>query len=320
MPLTRKAIVEQTIACKCTERVPIWVDGVQLTHSDVLTYDLSLSDPNNPKLSEWGFRRLKAADGSWIVPKEGTLTTWPQVDAYKIPNQDFERRFRFIPAAARVCQDRYRLASFGLSGYSVYCALRGAALCFDDCLRDFDRFGEFFDEILEFETSMFDTLMRKGFHGIEFCDDWGPRKTSRITLSLWRTLFRDRYAIQIKRAKELGLHVWFSVSEEGSEFFGDLREIGVDVVRVENPMHDEVASIGRRLRSKLCFATRVESLYTPEDGISSTNEIRNMRDTLGVLTGGFIATIGANASQETIQGIAEIINKFPSGINNKYHS
>lgn len=310
--LTRKAIVDQAIAFKNPERPPIWVDGPNIGLSDVLTYDLSLGDPNDPTLSEWGFKRRRAPDGNWIVPKEGTLTTWPQVDAYALPPQDFDRRFAKIPAAAKVCGDRYRLASFGLSGYSIYSALRGANLCFDDCLRDFDRFTEFFEKILEFETDMFDTLARKGFHGVELCDDWGPRKTSRVTLSLWRVLFKERYAVQIKRAKEVGLHVWFSVSKDCYEFFGDLRELGVDVVRVEDPEHMEVASLGRRLRSKICFATRVESLYDPENQEGSYMALRNMRDCLGVLTGGFIATVGANVPLETIKGICGIVRQFPN--------
>ena len=181
--LTKKAIVDKTITFKNEERVPIWVDGPSIGPSDVLTYDLSLPDPNDPRKSEWGFKRARAADGNWIVPKEGTLTAWDQVDAFRLPEHDFQRRFRSILAAAKVGGDRYRLASFGLSGYSIYSAIRGANLCYDDCLRDFDRFTEFFEKIVEFETSMFDTIARKGFHGVEFCDDWGPRSVSRITLS-----------------------------------------------------------------------------------------------------------------------------------------
>ena len=82
--LTRKAIVDKAITFKNEERVHIWVDGPNIGPSDVLTYDLSLSDPNDPRTSEWGFKRARAADGNWIVPKEGTLTAWDQVDAFRL--------------------------------------------------------------------------------------------------------------------------------------------------------------------------------------------------------------------------------------------
>ena len=289
--LTKKAIVDKTITFKNEERVPIWVDGPSIGPSDVLTYDLSLPDPNDPRTSEWGFKRARAADGNWIVPKEGTLTAWDQVDAFRLPEHDFQRRFRSILAAAKVGGDRYRLASFGLSGYSIYSAIRGANLCYDDCLRDFDRFTEFFEKIIEFETSMFDTIARKGFHGVEFCDDWGPRSVSRITLSLWNVLFRKHYMAQIQHAKELGLHV---------------TEL-LDRIVYHDPEHMEVAAVGRRLRGKACFATRVDRLYDPSSMDVTVEQIRNMRECLGLPTGGFIATVGADVPLETVKKIAEAV-------------
>ena len=305
--LTRKALVDHAIQFKNPERVPVWVDGDNIGLSDILTYDLSLPDPNDPTLSEWGFRRVRRPDGSWVVPVEPTLPEWRQVDVYQAPPQDVKRRLARVPQAAKVCGDRYRLASFGLSGYSVYSALRGAKLSADDFLIETTRFMELMELIFEFETDMFDLLARKGFHGIEFCDDWGPRKTSRITLSLWRCLLREHYAQQFKRAKEVGLHVWFSVSAECAEFYGDLREIGADVVRVETQATKECASLGRLHRGRLCFATRVDELYGQE---TSAQTIRNVRECLGVLTGGCIATIGANVSHENIRGIYDIVKEF----------
>ncbi len=305
--LTRKALVEHAIQFKNPERVPVWVDGDNIGLSDILTYDLSLSDPNDPTLSEWGFRRVRNPDGSWFVPTEPTLPEWRQVDLYQAPPQDAKRRLARVPQAARVCGDRYRLASFGLSGYSVYSALRGYDLAAVDFLIETARFMEFMELIFEFETNMFDMLARKGFHGIEFCDDWGPRKTSRITLSLWRRLLRQCYAEQFKRAKEVGLHVWFSVSAECVEFFGDLKEIGADVVRVERPSTLDVASLGRLNRGRLCFATRVDDIYGSEN---CETTIRNVRECLGVLTGGFIATIGANVAPPEIRGIYDVVKEF----------
>lgn len=310
--LTSKAIVEHTIKFKNPDRIPIWVDGPNIGESDVLTYDLSLSnlDPEKRKLSDWGFRRLRTREGNWVVPPEGTLTNWKQVDAYKFPPLDLPRRFSRVGLAAKVCGDRYRLATMGLSGYAIYCALRGVKTCYDDCLRDSDRFEEFFEKILVYETEMFSAIARKGFHGIEFCDDWGPRKTSRITLSLWRVLFKEYYRKQIARAKEESLQVWFSIPSECLEFLDDLQELGVDVVRIENPESLEIAELGRQHRNKICFATRVDKFYNPKDLDASYENINNLRECLGVLTGGFIATVADNVPQDHIHGIRKIVSQF----------
>ena len=212
-----------------------------------------------------------------------------------------------IPAAARVCGDRYRLASFGLSGFAVYSALRGANLCYDDCLRDFDRVQEFFEKIIEFETEMFDTVARKGFHGIEFCDDWGPRKTSRLTLSLWRVLFKHFYEEQIKRAKgrapRLVQRFW-----RRRRVFGDLKELGVGVVRVETPESIEVSPISDDTATN-CALPRVDTVLSRAIPIV-VRAAASLRECLGVLTGGFIATIGDNVPQNQIRQIYSVVKQF----------
>ncbi len=308
--LSRKALVEHAIQFKNPEFVPLCVMGSRIGLSDVLTYDLSLSDPNDPNLSEWGFARKRTPEGQWIIPKEAVLDDWKQVDAYKAPPLDLKRRFSRIEEARKVCGDRYRLASFGLSGYSIYSALRGSRWSSEDYLRDTDRFNEFLDRIMEFETSLFDTLARRGFHGVEFCDGWGRQPESRITLSLWRRVMRNAYARQIKHAKDVGLQVWFSASDDSRGFIGDLKEIGADVVRVLKPKEIEVASLGRNARGRVAFATRVDELFVPGDYETSEAQIHNVRDCLGVLTGGFIATVAANVEQETIREIHGIVKSF----------
>lgn len=310
--LTSKAIVDHTIMFKNPERVPVWVDGPNIGCSDVLTYDLSLSnlDPAKSQLSDWGFQRIRTHDGNWVIPKEGVLTKWKECDNYKFPALDLSRRFSRVQLAAKVSGNRYRLATLGLSGYAVYSALRGNGLCYDDCLRDPDRFQEFFEKILEFESQMFSAIARKGFHGIEFCDSWGPRKTSRITLSLWRVLFKDFYAKQIRRAKDEKLHVWFSVPSECVDFFEDLRELGVDVVKLDKPKELEIQELSRRHRRKLCFAARVDEYYDPKDLQGSIQSIKELREKLGVLDGGFIATVADNVPSDRIQGIRKIVSSF----------
>ncbi len=306
---TRKSTVDRAILFRNPDRVPVWVDSDNIKHSDVLTYDLSLSDVDNPQKSEWGFARTKSKSGSWIVPTEPTLPEWKQVDLLQIPTMDAPRRLGGIVQMAQVCEDRYRIASFGLSGYSIYSALRGAELSTVDFLVETDRFVELMEYIFEFESDMFDLLMRKGFHAVEFCDDWGPRKTSRITLSMWRCLLKRHYAREFKLAKESGLHIWFRTSSESSEFFGDLKEIGVDVIRIEEPYKMELSEIGRLHRGKICFAVRLDELIT-DDKNAEEEMITHLFDCLGTPYGGFIATIADNVPEKKITRIAKIASQL----------
>ena len=286
---SRKALVDRAIEFRGESPIPLQVLGDHLKNSDILTYDLSLSAPSNPKLNEWGFARVKDAAGFWVVPEEPVLDQWKEVDVYQAPPIDPARLLAGIVKAATVCQDRYRLATFGLSGFSIYRALRGAKHSEVDCLIEPERFLELMELIFEFETDQFDMIARKGFHGIEFRDDWGERGVSKMTLSLWRILLKHRYAGQFKRAKESGLHVWFSTSVHCGEFFGDLKEIGVDVVRVDSPRSMEIASLGRLWRGKLCFSVRLDEML--EGGAIDPEELKRVVECLSSNGNGFIGLI-----------------------------
>ena len=296
------------------ERVPLCVQGSQIGLSDVLTFDLSLSKPNDPHTSEWGFKRERTPEGAWIVPDEPFLDKWSEVDEYKAPSVNLPRRLARVKQAAQVCGDRYRLARFGLSGYSVYRALRGKRWSSEDFLRDPERFQELMELIFEFEVNMFDGLARAGFHGVEFTDGWGSRKTSRFSLQLWRILLREGYAKVIKRAKDVGLQIWFSPSDDCVEFINDLTQIGVDVIKIESPSSLDVASLGRYHRGRVSFAVRIDELYDPNDDEGSRAMIRETQDCLGVLTGGFIGTVAANCPPEKIRVLFDIVKEF-KGLN-----
>lgn len=308
--LSRKALVERAIQFKNPDRAPVWSLGSRIGLSDILTYDFSLADQNNPNLSEWGFRRLRKQEGGWAIPKEPVLPDWRQVDAYHVPQLDWRRRLSRIEQARKVCGDRYRLARLGLSGYAIYSALRGSVLAGEDFLRDTDRFLEFMMNIMDFENSMFEMIARMGFHGVEFTDNWRPAPDSRMTLSLWRRVMAELYAKQIRLARDQKLQVWFSLSMEDVDFFGDLYEMGAHVIRIDKPSEMEVAQIGRNLHGRICFATRVDELYNPKDPEGSARLIRNVYECLGALTGGFIATVSANADVETLEGIHRVAQSF----------
>lgn len=313
--MTRQERVVKAIEFKNPDRAPVWALGPKIGRSDILTYDLSLSDPDNPKLSEWSFPRLRRRAGGWMVPEQPTLEKWKEVDAFHIPRLDFDRRFGRMKEARRVCGDRYRLARFGLSGFSVYTALRGHKLATEDYLRDPDRFTELMLRIMEFESSMFEFVKRRGFDGVEFTDNWRLTPQSNMTLSLWRVMMRPLYQRQIELARRYNLHVWFTLSMEDAEFFPDLIELGANVLRVEHPGQVEPAQFGRNLYGRVCLATRLDELYDPKDLKGSADDIRASYDCFRTPNGGFIATIGASATDETLNGIYEIAQTLTGGMN-----
>ena len=281
--LTRKGLVDHAIRFRGSSPVPFWVTGGRLKNSDVLTYDLALSKAGDPKTNEWGYPIQRGEDGLLSIPADPTLSTWDMVDEYQRPQLDPIRRLAKIGDAVKVCEDRYRLATMSLSGFAVYRALRGRDRSTDDALIETDRFLDLFDSIIEQETKMFDMLVRKGFHGIEFRDDWNIKW---MTLSLWRKLLKPRYALQIQSVRELGLHVWFSCLTSCEDYYGDLIELGVNVLRIDSPYASDISTTGRQYAGKVAFAVCLDDLA--REGSVDPERYRQIHECLSHNGNGFV--------------------------------
>ena len=91
-----------------------------------------------------------------------------------------------VPEFLETCEDRYRLASFDLSGFTVYTLLRGFENAMEDLLADLDGFAVLMDAIIDFECDLMRLAARYGFHGIHFADDWGTQSGLMISPAMWR--------------------------------------------------------------------------------------------------------------------------------------
>ena len=79
------------------------------------------------------------------------------------------------PEFFRLCEDRYRLASLDLSGFTVYMLLRGFENAMTDFLTEPQRAGRLLDTIFDWECDVMRMAARNGFDGIHFADDWGTQ-------------------------------------------------------------------------------------------------------------------------------------------------
>ena len=198
-----------------------------------------------------------------------------------------------LSAFQEACEDRYRLASLDLSGFTVYTLLRGFENAMQDFVLEPDGFGIFFDQIIDFECELMGVAGRHGFDGIHFADDWGTQSGLMISPDMWRRLFKPRYARQFALAHELGLHVWYHCCGEFLEIMEDFHEVGVDVLNIAQPNVNDIFEVGRRLRGRQCFMMPISyqtvSIQGTADEIHA--EARRLYDLLGTSEGGFIGYV-----------------------------
>jgi uroporphyrinogen decarboxylase len=300
MKTTRKELVDQSIRFNSPERVPIVFWNCDQTDGDVLLYHLAMGVPGDHasglwawSQNEWGYRLESLGDGTIGHPVKPLYPDLPLPAEIRVPELREAERMAGVPAFVETCGDRYRLASFDVSGFTVYTLLRGFENAMQDLLAEPEGFAALMDRIIGFECELMHLAARHGFHGIHFADDWGMQSGLMISPALWRELFKPRYARQFACAHELGLHTWFHCCGDFDLIMDDFHEIGADVINISQPNVVDVAAVGRRLRGRQCFMIpisyqTVSIRGTPEE---IKAEARRLYDLLGAPEGGFIGYV-----------------------------
>lgn len=265
-----------------------------------MLYHLALGAPGDgtPNVwdwseNEWGYRLESLGDGTMGHPAKPFYAELPAPAQIRLPALREAERFSALPAFLQSCGDRYRLASFDLSGFTVYTLLRG----FENAMQDFllapERFAALMDRIMDFECALMRLAAKHGFHGVHFADDWGTQSGLMISPGLWRRLFKPRYARQFALAHELGLQTWFHCCGNFAAIIDDFHEIGADVINISQPNVMDLPAVASRLRGRQCFLLpisyqTVSIQGTPEDIYA---EARRLYDLLGTPQGGFIGYV-----------------------------
>ncbi|NLS90704.1 MAG: hypothetical protein GXX96_00780 [Planctomycetaceae bacterium] len=292
--------VEDAIEFRRPDRVPVVFWNCDQAEGDVMVYHLSLGVPGDGTVNawdwstnEWGYRLEKLGDGTMGHPVEPCYRELPHADQILVPALRESERMSAVPAFFDLCEDRYRLASLDLSGFTVYTLLRGFENAMQDFLLEPDGFAALFDRILDFECDLMRMAAKHGFDGIHLADDWGTQSGLMISPGMWRRLFKPRYARQFAAAHDLGLHVWYHCCGEFLELMEDFHEIGVDVLNISQPNVNDIPEVGRRLRGRQCFMMpisyqTVSIQGTPEEIHA---EAQRLYDLLAVPEGGFIGYV-----------------------------
>jgi uroporphyrinogen-III decarboxylase len=296
---SRRERVERAIRFEHPDRVPVVFWNRDQEEGDVMLYHLALGVPGDGSVNAWDWRanewgyRLESMDGTMGHPVDAFYPELPSPEAIRVPPLRAEERMSATAAFFARCEDRYRLASFDLSGFTVYTLLRGFENAMQDFLLDEAGFAALMDRIIDFECDLMRMAARHGFHGIHFADDWGTQSGLMISRDLWQRLFQPRYARQFALARKLGLHTWYHCCGNFAAIAGDFHAIGVDVLNISQPNVVDIEAVGTQLRGRQCFMVpisyqTVSIQGTPEEIYA---EAERLYRHLATQAGGFIGYV-----------------------------
>ena len=146
------------------------------------------------------------------------------------------------------------------------------------------------DDLLEFNLRWIDRWTSLEYDGLHFADDWGEQRRLLIRPATWRKLFKPRYKTMFDRVHAAGMDVWYHTDGCITDIFGDLVEIGVDVIncQVVTVGHDWIA---QNVRGKVAFRTDIDRQHILPFGSPAQvkEEVHRTFEACGTADGGIVA-------------------------------
>lgn len=291
--MSRRSEVNKAIEFRKPNYIPRWFINKDVEKGDIANY--WLFPLGKGETTEWGYKWTHTTkdNGTMGMPRDPIIPTWEEFKNYEFPDPTSDKKYNEIDNFKSNNQDRYQIASMGISGFNTYIFLRG----FQNALMDFateDKRGEeLLDKIFNIENAVIRSTLKYNFDGIMFYDDWGVQKGLMISPNKWRDLFKHRYREQFNKIHNYGMHVWFHSCGDITSIIPDFNEIGVDVINIAQPNVVGLDKISKLLKGKQCFLApisyqTVSIKGTPKD---IKREARRLFNKIGTKNGGLIAWI-----------------------------
>lgn len=293
--MNSKQIVSLAIDRANPPRVPIYYFNRDQQLSD--TYCVSFWGdrrfaPTQPNQTEWGYV-WHVLDGTMGQPTAHPLQNWANITSYIPPDPYAEGRMDHLPAEIAANNAKYMIFAVGISGFNQATFLRGFEEFMMDLYDEPEQAEKVLDIVFGFENAIIEQALKLPVDCFKFGDDWGTQQGLLVSPSVWRKVFKPRYAEQFAMIHNAGKKVWFHSCGQVYEILEDLIEVGVDVIELLQPDLQGVERMGTQFAGRVCFCCSIDHQRVAISG--TRDEIyeyaNKLKKHLGANGGGFIAYI-----------------------------
>ena len=318
--MTSKERVRRTVDFEYPDKVPLLYFNKDKERSDIvlLPYGKAASFHHpDPEATEWGYV-WERIDGTMGQPKSHPLTDWSLFDSYVPPDPKAPGRFDELPALIAKNTDRYLIGDLAITGFNIVTFIRGFENTMEDLYLERENLDRLLDMVFGFEAGIIDGYLAHGVDAIYFGDDFGSQQTLLMSPTMWREVFKPRYAAQFARVHAAGKHVYFHCCGAIADIIPDLIEIGADILNLNQPDIFGLDTLAA-FHGKVCFNCPVDHQTVAIHG--DRQEIRayvkNLNESLGGPEGGFIGYIeeysSIGMSAENYASIKEAFEDLKEG-------
>ncbi len=250
----------------------------------------------------------------------GIPVEWPISDLDRYDEYRWPELFTAGPPAGRqysghMCgfDNRWYARGAWITYFEQLQQLRGMQNFLMDIATQSTEFYRLLDDMLDFNLRWIDRWIKLEYDGLHFADDWGGQQGLMIKPATWRRIFKPRYAEMFKKVHAAHMHVWFHSDGQIKDIFGDLVEIGVDVI------NSQVALVGldwiaKNARGKLTFRTDIDRQQVMPFGSPAQvkEAVHQVFEACGTKDGGIIGCgeIGPDVPLENIQAMYEAFRDY----------
>ena len=306
--MTSREIVRNTIRFKGAPRLPVNFPVEYGYYTDF--YGISMSPSPDWRRSsgvdEWGSVWNSVGNTNLGEVKEFPIKQWSDLTEEMIPDIDDEKRWECIKNARSHAGDKYIFAS-GISIYERVHFLRGLENTWVDIYEEPENLCRLLDILVEMNIKSIKRYAEEKVDGFIFCDDWGLQNSLMISPEKWRELWKPRYKKIYETAHEYGMDTWLHSCGYITEILGDLIEVGLDVIDMDQQENMGLKNLSEKFRGRLTFYSPADiQTILPTDNIELIKSYcRDMKKLLGTEKGGLIAKwygdpVGAGHSKEAV--------------------
>jgi hypothetical protein len=232
---------------------------------------------------------------------------WPQVFAAGPPSG------RLYSGHMAGYDDRWYPRGAWITYFEQLQQLRGMENFLMDIATESKEFYRLLEDMLDFNLRWIDQWTSLEYDGLHFADDWGGQTTLIIKPEKWRRIFKPRYAEMFQRVRDKGMDVWYHTDGQVREIFGDLIEIGVQVINCQVPVvgHEWIA---RNVRGRVALRTDIDRQHVMPFGSTSEvkEEVHRTFEVCGSSKGGIVACgeVGPDVPLENILAMYEAFREY----------
>jgi len=272
MKYTRKENVKRAIHFQDPEYIPLLYYNLEETkESDIALIPVQkMFGGSDGRTSEWNFI-WKEQDTPFALGlvERSPVPEWEDLKTYHPLVVNSWDRFELGREIMEAYKDRYYIADFILSGFTIMSFIRGFENFMTDLYLERENVEQLADIVFQAEEELIRACADAGFDAIAFGDDLGTQKSLLISPEIFREIFKPRLKRQCDLAHSLGMDIFFHSCGYILDLIPELIEAGVDILNPGQPALNGIEELGRRFRKKVCFGCPTGYQTT---GVSGTKE------------------------------------------------